>query len=211
MRHYETMFIVKPTLTEEEVRVRIEFFKETILKNGGNIETCLDMGMRNLAYPIKKNFRGYYFGIYFRAEPVFIKELERLYGINEDILRFIVIKYESKSEQAAWQTLVNRANKKEKPKALKKEDGVYRERPRYPNYQRDFQRDYNRDSNRDFGNREGREYHRENRSFEGRSNDSRDGRDSRGGEHRSDYNRDYNNRDSKGVDSKESSAESKSE
>ena len=88
MRHYETMFIIKPTLVEEDIKAKIDFFKEVIIKNGGHIETCLDMGMRNLAYQIKKNQRGYYFVIYFKAEPTLIAELERLYGINEDILRF---------------------------------------------------------------------------------------------------------------------------
>lgn len=119
MKHYETMFIIKPTLVEEEIKQKIESYKEIITKNGGQIETCLDMGMRNLAYEIKKNKRGYYFVIYFRSEPSFIAELERLYRINEDILRFIVIKYESKKEQKAWQTLVDKANKKPEPKAKK--------------------------------------------------------------------------------------------
>ncbi len=128
MRHYETMFIIKPTLVEEDIKAKIDFFKEVIIKNGGHIETCLDMGMRNLAYQIKKNQRGYYFVIYFKAEPTLIAELERLYGINEDILRFIVIKYQSKKEQTAWQTLVDRANKKEKPKTLKKDEDSHRER-----------------------------------------------------------------------------------
>lgn len=122
MRHYETMFIIKPTLVEEEIKAKIEFFKEAITKNGGVIETCLDMGMRNLAYQIKKNHRGYYFVIYFKALPALIAELERLYGINEEVLRFIVIKYESKKEQNMWKTLVERAKKPEKPRTLKKDD-----------------------------------------------------------------------------------------
>lgn len=115
MKHYETMFIVKPTLVEEEIKQKIDFYKDAIAKNGGSIQTCLDMGMRNLAYEIKKHKRGYYFVIYFTAEPKSILELERLYRINEDILRFIVIKYESKKEQKAWQTLVDRADKKVEP------------------------------------------------------------------------------------------------
>lgn len=112
MRFYETMFIIKPTLVDEELKSKIEFFKEVITKNGGEIEACLDMGMRNLAYQIKKNARGYYFVIYFKADPSLILELERLYRINEDILRFIVIKYESKKEQKAWSSLVDIATKK---------------------------------------------------------------------------------------------------
>ncbi|MGI0438933.1 30S ribosomal protein S6 [Helicobacter himalayensis] len=116
MRHYETMFILKPTLVEEEIKAKIEIFKEVITKNGGEIETCLDMGMRNLAYEIEKNKRGYYFVIYFKAESSLIAELERNYRINEDVLRFIVIKYENKKEQKAWQTLVDRANNKPEQK-----------------------------------------------------------------------------------------------
>lgn len=124
MKFYETMFILKPTLVEEEIKARLDFFKEVITKNGGEIETCLDMGMRNLAYEIKKNKRGYYFVIYFKAQPSLILELERNYRINEEILRFIVIKYESKKEQSAWQSLVNKANNKPEPKPTKakKED-----------------------------------------------------------------------------------------
>lgn len=120
MKFYETMFILKPTLVEVEIKARLDFFKEVIIKNGGEIETCLDMGMRNLAYEIKKNKRGYYYVIYFKAQPQLIKEIERNYRINENVLRFIVIKYENKKEQKAWQSLVNKANgKTDKPKAQK--------------------------------------------------------------------------------------------
>lgn len=139
MRHYETMFILKPTLVEEEIKAKIDFFKEVILKNGGHIETCLDMGMRNLAYQIKKNSRGYYFGIYFKASPTLIAELERLYGINEEVLRFIVIKYESKKEQEAWKTLVERAKKPEKPRTLKKDEDRVERTPKKENVQNEEQ------------------------------------------------------------------------
>ena len=55
MRFYETMFVVKPTLTQEEITQQIDFYKAAILNNGGEINATLDMGMRNLAYEIKKN------------------------------------------------------------------------------------------------------------------------------------------------------------
>lgn len=125
MRYYETMFILKPTLTQEEIDAKIEFFKNIILNNGGSIDGCINMGMRNLAYEIKKNKRGYYFVIYFKSPATLIKELERNYRITEDILRFIVINYENKREQKTWQTLVDRSNgkvdsKQEKPKSKAK-------------------------------------------------------------------------------------------
>ena len=55
------------------------------------------------------------------VDPDLIAELERNYRINEDVLRFIVIKYENKKEQKAWQTLVDRANNKPEPKKQKAE------------------------------------------------------------------------------------------
>lgn len=132
MRFYETMFVVKPTLTQEEIVQKIDFYKTAILNNGGEISATLDMGMRNLAYEIKKNKRGYYFVIYFKAEPKLVLELERLYRINEDILRFIVIKYDSKKKQKAWETLVDRAinNKKATPLKEPKEKAVEKEAPK---------------------------------------------------------------------------------
>lgn len=111
MRHYETMFIVKPTLTPEETQARIEFVKETLTKNGAEIVTTEDWGTRHLAYEIEKHKRGHYYVIYFKTEPSSIPELERIYNITEDIIRFIVIKYESKKEVTAWQDMVNKANK----------------------------------------------------------------------------------------------------
>lgn len=116
MRYYETMFILKPTLTAEEISAKIEFFKNILLNNGANIEGYVDMGMRNLAYEIKKNKRGYYCVIYFKAPPTLINELERNYRITEDIIRFIVINYESKREQKTWQILVDKSNGKVEPK-----------------------------------------------------------------------------------------------
>ncbi|WP_121022755.1 30S ribosomal protein S6 [Helicobacter vulpis] len=112
MKHYETMFILKPTMVEEEIKSKIAFYQEVISKHGGVIEANLDMGSRQLAYEIKKQKRGYYFVIYFKAQAEVVLELERLYRINEDVLRFIILKYESKKDQKAWQTLIDRALKK---------------------------------------------------------------------------------------------------
>lgn len=91
LKHYETMFILKPTLTEEETKAQIELVKANIEKNGGEIVSCDDMGSRQLAYEIERNKRGYYFVIYFKSPADAILELERNYRINEQILRFILL------------------------------------------------------------------------------------------------------------------------
>ena len=112
IRHYETMFIVKPTLTEEETQAQIELVKSTIEKNGGEIVATEDMGSRKLAYEIQKNKRGYYYVCYFTAPTESILEIERNYRINENILRFIFIKSESKREIAHWTKQTEAAAKK---------------------------------------------------------------------------------------------------
>lgn len=112
VKHYETMFIVKPTLTEEETAAQIDLVKSNIEKNGGEIVACDDMGTRPLAYEIEKNKRGYYFVAYFKSPTESILELERNYRINENILRFIFISYENKKEVAAWTKMSDEAAKK---------------------------------------------------------------------------------------------------
>lgn len=114
IRHYETMFIVKPTLTEEETKAQIDGVKSRIEKNGGEIVAYDDMGTRNLAFEIEKNKRGYYYVIYFKAPSDSIKELERTYKVNENILRFIFVKYENKAEIKHWTVMSEEAAKKAK-------------------------------------------------------------------------------------------------
>ena len=110
IRRYETMFVVKATLTEDECKARIEMIKEVLTKQGAEINAEDNLGTRELAYKIEKNPRGYYAILYFTGKPEVLKELERVYGINEDILRFVVIKYEKKVEVAAWENMVKKAN-----------------------------------------------------------------------------------------------------
>jgi len=112
IRNYETMFIMKPTLSKEETVVQIELVKNIITANGGEIVECNDMGSRELAYEIQKNKRGYYYVIYFTSPTESILEIERNYNINETILRHMFIKFESKKEITAWTSMKDAAAKK---------------------------------------------------------------------------------------------------
>ena len=105
MRHYELLFILKPTLTEDEVKVKADFIKEIITKNGGEIASVVEMGTRKLAYKIDKYERGTYFVIYFKAPTQLIAELVRNLRITEEFIRFLPVKYENKKEIAAWDKL----------------------------------------------------------------------------------------------------------
>ena len=109
MRHYENLVIVKPTFTAEEIQASIKAIEEVITSNGGEIAIAQAMGMRKLAYPINKNERGYYHVIYYKIAPSAISEIERRFRINEDLLRFMTIKYDTNREIAAWTKLVEKA------------------------------------------------------------------------------------------------------
>ncbi len=111
MRNYENLVIVKPTFTAEEIQASVKAIEEVITSNGGEIATTNAMGMRKLAYPIDKNERGYYHVIYYSIAPASIAEIERRFRINEDLLRFVTIKYDTNREIAAFNGLVEKAKK----------------------------------------------------------------------------------------------------
>jgi len=112
MRKYENLVIVKPTLTAEEIQASVKAIEEVITSNGGEIATTDSMGMRKLAYPIEKNERGYFHVIYYTIAPSAITEIERRFRINEEMLRFVTIKYDTNREIKAWDGLVEKAQKK---------------------------------------------------------------------------------------------------
>jgi len=111
MRNYENLVIVKPTFTAEEIQASIKAIEEVITSNGGEIAAASQMGMRKLAYPINKNERGYYHVVYYSIAPSAITEIERRFRINEDLLRFVTIKYDSNREISAYNSLVEKAKK----------------------------------------------------------------------------------------------------
>ncbi|RLA71814.1 MAG: 30S ribosomal protein S6 [Epsilonproteobacteria bacterium] len=121
MRHYENLVIVKPTLTEEETKNSIAAIEEVLTSNGAEIIARDIMGIRKLAYPIDKNERGFFQVIYYTIEPAAIVEVERRFRINEELLRFVTIKYDSKREVKAWNDLAEKAQKKAEAAAPKTE------------------------------------------------------------------------------------------
>jgi len=82
---YETMFVLKPTLTPEETQARIAFIKDVITSQGGEIAAVEDWGSRKLAYKVEKFDRGYYYVSYFKAEGKSILELERMRTIGKAV------------------------------------------------------------------------------------------------------------------------------
>ena len=95
MRNYEIMFIVRPTLVEDEVKKVVKDFSDIITKNGGKVTKEENMGQRELAYEIKDFKSGYYFVFEVEAkDDKAIKEFDRLALINNDIVRHLITKVE---------------------------------------------------------------------------------------------------------------------
>ena len=90
---YETIMVLDVTKTEEEIASLVEKFKSLIEKHGEN-ESVDEWGKRRLAYPINFMNEGYYVLINFKSGPEFPKELERVYGITDGVLRDIVVRRE---------------------------------------------------------------------------------------------------------------------
>ena len=91
MTRYETIFILRPTLGEEEMKEAVEKFKNFIETNA-TVETFDEWGNRKLAYTIGEHSEGYYIFTTFESLPTFPQELERMFRISEDVIKFIVVR-----------------------------------------------------------------------------------------------------------------------
>ena len=95
MKNYEIMFIVRPTLAEDEVKNVEKSFEQILTSNGAKIDDVKDMGQRELAYEIKKFKSGHYFVISCTAsDDKATKEFDRLALISNDIIRHLITKIE---------------------------------------------------------------------------------------------------------------------
>ena len=95
MRKYEIMFIVRPTLGEEEIKEVIKNFGKILTDNGAKIVNEKDMGQRELAYEIKKFKSGYYYVYNVEAkDDKATKEFDRLALISKDVIRHLITREE---------------------------------------------------------------------------------------------------------------------
>jgi len=92
---YETLFVSDLTAGEEAAKATVEKFKAIIAANG-EIEEVNEWGKRRFEYPINDKNEGYYTLVTFKSAPEFPAELERLFNIDENLMRSIVVKLDEK-------------------------------------------------------------------------------------------------------------------
>ena len=93
-RGYEALVILKAAGTEQEVAKRAFQLEEPIKKVGGTVESSQGMGRRRLAFRIARQTEGHYYLLRFQAPAERIGEIERLFRLNEAIVRFMILNAE---------------------------------------------------------------------------------------------------------------------
>lgn len=92
MTKYEMLYILNTEATDEVKEAIIARFEQLVKDNGGEVESIDKWGNKKLAYPIDYKQEGYYVLMTFTSEPSLIKELDRVAGINENVLRRLITK-----------------------------------------------------------------------------------------------------------------------
>ena len=96
MNKYEITFIVKSDMEEAEIKKTAEAMKKVLTDKNAKILEEKVMGQRELAYEINKMKTGYYFLYVVEADSDTVKEFNRVSGINENLLRHLIVKVEDK-------------------------------------------------------------------------------------------------------------------
>ena len=89
---YETVFIMTPVLSEEQMGETVKKYKKILTDGGTEIVTEENWGLRKLAYPIQKKSTGFYYSVEFKGPGKVISEMEVIFKRDERILRFLTVK-----------------------------------------------------------------------------------------------------------------------
>ena len=101
MNNYETVFILTPVLSDEQMKEAVEKFKDVLKQNNAEIVNEEMWGLRKLAYPIQKKSTGFYTLIEFNGEPTIVKRLETAFRRDERVLRFLTFRLDKYAEEYA--------------------------------------------------------------------------------------------------------------
>ena len=92
VNQYETVFIMTPVLSEEQIKEAVNKFRKLLTDKGAEIVFEDKWGMRKFAYPIQKKSTGFYHLLEFKAEGSIIRDFEISFKRDERIMRFLTVK-----------------------------------------------------------------------------------------------------------------------
>lgn len=91
LKQYETVFIMTPVLSDEQMKETVKKFENILLEKGAEIVHQENWGLRKLEYQIQKKSTGFYHLFEFKATPNVVGEFELQYRRDERIMRFITV------------------------------------------------------------------------------------------------------------------------
>ena len=90
--YYETMYILRPDIPEEEVDSHLKKYSEILEKSGTEVLDSQMRGKRRLAYPIAKHKEGVYVQLSHQGNGQQVATLEKAMRLSEDVIRYLTVK-----------------------------------------------------------------------------------------------------------------------
>lgn len=123
MKHYETVFILNPVLSEDQMKDTVEKFVKVLKKAKADVVNVEQWGLKKLAYPIQHKSTGFYNLVEFTAEPTVIDTLETEYRRDESVMRFLTTALDKHAVTYNERRRKGEFKKDRKPVARKAEEG----------------------------------------------------------------------------------------
>ena len=92
--YYETMYILRPDIPEEEVESHLTKYRDMLVETGAEVLDNQMRGKRRLAYPIDKHKEGIYVQLSHNGDGQHVAVLEKAMRLSEDVIRYLTVKQE---------------------------------------------------------------------------------------------------------------------
>ncbi|MTI19955.1 30S ribosomal protein S6 [Fulvivirga sp. RKSG066] len=116
MNNYETVFILNPVLSEDQMKDTVQKFVKVLTDNGAEVVNEEQWGLRKLAYPVQHKSTGFYNLVEFTAAPELVDKLETEYRRDEAVMRFLTVSLDKHAVAYNEKRRKGAFNKKKKAK-----------------------------------------------------------------------------------------------
>ena len=100
MNHYETVFILNPVLSEDQIKETVKKYEDLIVSKGAKMIATEDWGLKKLAYPIQNKKSGFYHLFEYSVDGTAINALEVEFRRDERFMRYLTVKLDKHA--IAW-------------------------------------------------------------------------------------------------------------
>ncbi len=115
MNHYETVFILNPVLSDEQIKETVKKYEDFLKDKGAKMINKEDWGLKKLAYPIQNKKSGFYHLLEFTVDGEAINDFELTFRRDERVMRYLTVSLDKHA--IAWAEKRKTRNQKAKAKA----------------------------------------------------------------------------------------------